>query len=133
MHFGLTPEQQLLGDTLRRLFSQEYSLEARRKIVQSEAGWSQRMWAKLAEMGLLGLQVPEEHGGMAPAPVETLLTMAALGRALAVEPYLSSAVLGSALLRDLGSPSQRGSLLPAMAAGERIAVPAHGEEGARYD
>jgi alkylation response protein AidB-like acyl-CoA dehydrogenase len=70
---------------------------------------------------------------MAPAPVETLLTMTALGRALSVEPYLPSAILGTALLRSLGSPAQQASLLPAMATGERIAVPAHGEAGARYD
>jgi hypothetical protein len=70
---------------------------------------------------------------MAPAAVETLVTLGALGRALVVEPYLSSAVLGTALLRELGSPTQRRELLPALAAGERIAIPAHGEAGARHD
>jgi alkylation response protein AidB-like acyl-CoA dehydrogenase len=84
-------------------------------------------------MGLLGLQIPEEHFGMGPAPVETLLTLTALGKALVVEPYLSSAVLGAALVRELGSRAQQEALLRPMAAGERIAVPAHGEEGARYD
>jgi alkylation response protein AidB-like acyl-CoA dehydrogenase len=70
---------------------------------------------------------------MAPATVETLVTLGAMGKALVVEPYLSSAVLGTAIVRSLGSPAQREALLPAMAAGERIAVPAHGEEGARAD
>ena len=70
---------------------------------------------------------------MAPATVETMLTMGAMGKALVVEPYLSSAVLGTALVRGLGTPAQRDALLPAMATGERIAVPAHGEAGSRYD
>jgi alkylation response protein AidB-like acyl-CoA dehydrogenase len=133
MHFGLTPEQQLLGDTVNRFLGREYGFEARRKILRSTDGWSRDIWARFAEMGLLGLQVPEAHFGMAPATVETLLTMTAMGKALVVEPYLASAILGTALVRELGSNAQQEALLRPMAAGERIAVPAHGEEGARYD
>lgn len=133
MHFSLTPEQQLLSDTVQRFLAKEYGFEARRRIVRSPEGWSREIWAKLAEMGLLGLQIPEAQGGMGPAPVETLLTLGALGRALVVEPYLSAAVMGAALVRDLGSPAQREALLPPLAAGERILVPAHAEPDARYD
>ncbi|MBI5067261.1 MAG: acyl-CoA dehydrogenase family protein [Deltaproteobacteria bacterium] len=133
MDFDLTAEQQLLGDTVQRFLAKEYAFEARRRILRSPEGWSRAVWGRLAELGLLGLQVPEAHGGMAPAPVETLLTMTALGRALCLEPYLSSAVLGTALLAAQASPAQQAALLPAMAAGERLAVPAHGEPGARYD
>jgi alkylation response protein AidB-like acyl-CoA dehydrogenase len=133
MHFGLTPEQQLLGDTVNQFLGREYGFEARRKILRSTDGWSRDIWARFAEMGLLGLQVPEAHFGMAPATVETLLTMTAMGKALVVEPYLASAILGTALVRELGSNAQQEALLRPMAAGERIAVPAHGEEGARYD
>ena len=133
MHFSLTAEQQLLEDTLRSFVSRQYPFEARARILRSPEGWSREIWRQLAEMGLLGLQVPGDLGGMAPAPVETLLTMTALGKALALEPYLSSAVLGTALIREHGLAAQRQAWLPAMAAGERIAVPAHGEEGARHD
>jgi alkylation response protein AidB-like acyl-CoA dehydrogenase len=133
MHFNLTDEQRALSEMVQRFLAQEYGFEARRRILRSEEGVSREIWAKLGEMGLLALQVPEAHGGMAPAAVETLLTMTALGKALVVEPYLPSAVLGTALVRSLGSAGQQAALLPAMAAGERIAVPAHGEEGARYD
>jgi alkylation response protein AidB-like acyl-CoA dehydrogenase len=133
MHFSLTPEQQLLSETVQRFLAKEYGFEARGRILRSQEGWSREIWSSLAEMGLLGLQISEAHGGMGPAPVETLLTLTAMGKALLVEPYLSSAVIGTALVRDLGSPAQRESLLPAMAMGERIAVVAHGEEGARHD
>jgi len=133
MHFSLTAEQQLLADTVQRFLAQAYGFEARSRILRSPEGWSREVWGQLAEMGLLALQVPEAHGGMAPATVETLLAMTALGRVLAVEPYLSSAILGTALLSTLGSAEQQAATLPAMASGERIAVPAHGEHGARYD
>src|SRR6266851_843023 len=103
--------------------TKEHSFAAREAILDSKEGWSREVWAKLAELGLLGLQVPEEHGGMDGANVETMLTMNALGRGLLLEPYLPSAILGTALIRDLGSPAQKEELLPAMAAGERIAVP----------
>jgi alkylation response protein AidB-like acyl-CoA dehydrogenase len=131
--FNLTNEQQLLGDTVQRFLAKEYGFEARRKIVKSEPGWSRDCWAKLAEMGLLALQVPEEHGGMAPATIETLLIMGAFGKGMLVEPYLESAILATVLLRELGSLAQKDELFPALVAGETIAVPAHGEHGARYD
>ncbi len=133
MDFNLTDEQRALSEMVQRFLAREYAFEARKKIVRSAEGWSRDVWGKVAEMGLLALQVPEAHGGMAPAPVETLLTMQALGKALVVEPYLSSAVIGTAVVRALASKGQADELLPAMAAGGTIAVPAHGEAGARHD
>jgi alkylation response protein AidB-like acyl-CoA dehydrogenase len=133
MDFDLTQEQKLLADTVQRFLSQRYGFEARGAILRSKEGWSREVWAGLAELGLLTLQVPEEHGGMAPAPVETLLAMSAFGKALLLEPYLSSAVLATSLVRDLGSPAQRQALLGKLASGETVAVPAHGEAGARHD
>lgn len=133
MDFDLSPEQQLLSETVQRFLSQHYAFEARRRIARSPEGWSRDIWGKLAEMGLLALQIPEAHGGMAPAAVETMLTMSAFGRALLVEPFLSSAILGTALLARLGSAAQQEALFPQLMAGERVAVPAHGEEGARHD
>jgi alkylation response protein AidB-like acyl-CoA dehydrogenase len=133
MRFTPTPEQQQLGDMVQRFLGQQYSFEARRRILDSREGWSREIWSKLAELGLLSLQVPEEQGGMAPAVVETLLTATATGKAMLLEPWISSAVIGSVLIRQLGSPRQREEMLSAMAAGERIAVPAHFEAGGRYE
>ena len=133
MHFTPTPEQQQLGDVLHSFLDKEYGFETRRKILESPAGWSREVWSKLAELGVLALQVPEEQGGMAPAVAETLLTATALGKAMLLEPYVSSAIIGTALIRELGSPTQRAELLAPMASGERIAVAAHFERGARFD
>src|SRR6266850_121746 len=131
MHFSPMPEQQQLGEMVQRFLSEQYGFDARRKILDSREGWSREIWSKLAELGLLSLQIPEAQGGMAPAVVETLLTATAMGKAMLLEPFLSSAILGTVLIRELGSAAQREELLPAMATGERIAVPAHFEPGAR--
>jgi len=133
MRFSPTPEQQQLGDMVHRFLGEQYGFEARRKIIDSREGWSREIWSQLAELGLLALQVPEDQGGMAPAVVETLLTATATGKAMLLEPWISSAVIATALIRELGSPKQREEMLSPLAAGERIAVPAHFEPGARYD
>ena len=133
MDFDLTKEQQQLGDSIQRFVAREYAFEKRKGILRSEEGMSREVWAHLAEMGLLALQVPEEHGGMGGAPIETMLAMNGVGRGLLLEPYLASAVVATTLLRELGSPAQQGELFPAMAAGKRIVVLAHDEPGARYD
>ena len=132
MRFTPTPEQQQLGDMVQRFLGEQYSFGSRRKILDSRAGWSREIWSQLAELGLLSLQIPEEHGGMAPAVVETLLTATATGKAMLLEPWVSSAIIATVLIRELGSAQQREEMLPAMAAGERIAVPAHFEPGVRY-
>jgi len=133
MRFSPTAEQQQLGDMVQRFLGDHYSFEKRRQILKSAAGWSREVWSSLAELGLLGLQIPEEHGGIAPAVVETLLCATAMGKAMVLEPFLSSAILGTVLIRELGTAEQREELLPGMAAGQRIAVPALFEPGARYD
>jgi len=133
MQFSLTPEQQQLGDLVQRFLHEQYDFQTRRKILDSPAGWSRQVWSKLAELGLLALQVPEEEGGMAPAVVETLLSVTAMGQAMLLEPYVSSAIVATTLIRELGSAQQRKEMLSAMASGERIAVLAHLEGGARFD
>jgi alkylation response protein AidB-like acyl-CoA dehydrogenase len=129
--FELTKEQQLLSEAVQRFVAKEYAPAARRAILESRDGFSREVWSKLAELGLLALQVPENHGGMGRATIETMLTMNAVGRGLLLEPYLQSAILATSLIADLGSPAQKEELLPAMAAGERIVVPSHGEPSAR--
>jgi alkylation response protein AidB-like acyl-CoA dehydrogenase len=133
MDFNLTKEQEQLSDTIQRFVAKEYAVERRKAILESKEGFSREVWAKLGELGLLALQVPEEHGGMGAGAVEVLLAMNAIGKGLLLEPFLPSAILGTALVRELGSAEQQRSILPKLAVGELIVVPAHGETGARYD
>src|ERR1700693_3084376 len=107
MRFTPTPEQQQLGDMVRRFLGEQYDFETRRKILDSSPGWSREVWSKLADLGLLALQVPEGRGRMPPAVVEPLLPPTAMGRAMLLEPYVSSAILATALIRELGAAQQR--------------------------
>jgi alkylation response protein AidB-like acyl-CoA dehydrogenase len=130
MDFSFTEEQQLLEDTVRRFVAKDYAFEQRRAIRDSAEGWSRDTWQALADLGLLALNVPEEHGGLGAGPVDTMLAMNALGPGLLLEPYLASAVVATALLREC--PRQAG-LLEQMAAGARIVVLAHEEAETRGD
>jgi alkylation response protein AidB-like acyl-CoA dehydrogenase len=90
------------------------------------------VWSALAEIGLVGMLVPAEQGGLGSGPVETMLAMNAFGAGILLEPYWSSAVLATTLLKKLGGV-QANKLLEGLVTGEQIAVLAHFEPGARYD
>jgi len=133
MDFSFSEEQQQLQDAITRFVQGDYSFERRKGIVASLEGWSREVWQGLADLGVLAMNVPEAHGGLGYGPVETLLAMQSVGPALLCEPLLESAVIATALVRDFGGAEQQAELLPAMAAGERIVVLAHGEAAARGD
>jgi alkylation response protein AidB-like acyl-CoA dehydrogenase len=133
MNFTFTEEQRMLSDTVQRFVARDYTFEKRGEILASDPGWSRDTWKALADLGLLGLNAPEKHGGLGAGPVETMLVMTALGRGIVVEPYLSSAVLATWLIRMTGDEDQKAQHLPALAAGDSLAAVAHAEPDARYD
>jgi alkylation response protein AidB-like acyl-CoA dehydrogenase len=102
MDFSLSEDQRLLSDSLARLLTDHYDFGARRAILATPSGWSAERWSDYAQLGLLGLTVAEEDGGFGGGAVETMLVMEAFGRAMVLEPYLASAVLGGAALRLSG-------------------------------
>ena len=131
MDFNFTEEQQLLADTVRRFVRDEYAFEQRREILQSAAGWSRDVWNKLADLGLIALNVPEAHGGLNASPVETMLVMNALGEGLVLEPFLSAAVLTPALIARLNDEQAAAELFEGIASGKQIVVVAHQEPSTR--
>src|SRR3974390_3141379 len=118
MDFACTQEQQLLADTARRYVTEQYGFDRRRQILASADGYSKDVWQEFAELGFLGVNVPEEHGGLDGGPIETLMLATPVGEGLVVEPYLSSAVLATRAIARLGSPLQREAWLPKLAGGE---------------
>src|SRR5262249_41620548 len=70
MNFDYNEEQQLLTDSVRRFLGKDYGFEERKKIVASKEGWSAKIWATLAEMGLTGLPFSTEHGGFGGGAVD---------------------------------------------------------------
>jgi alkylation response protein AidB-like acyl-CoA dehydrogenase len=133
MDFTFNDEQQQFADALRRYLDKNYGFEARQTIVRSETGVSDTNWAAFAELGLTALPVPEAQGGFDGGPIDMLVVMQELGRALVVEPYWATAV-GVEALRLAGSnQGEDASLLERAAQGEiKLAVAFH-EPHARYD
>jgi len=133
MDFDLSEEQTLLKQSVERLLADRYAFEKRKNFQAAPEGWSREIWSRYAELGLLGLPFSEQHGGSDGGPVETMIVMEALGRALALEPYLATVVLAGGLMRRGGSAAQQAALLPQIAEGNLVVAFAHGERQARFD
>jgi alkylation response protein AidB-like acyl-CoA dehydrogenase len=133
MKFDYSEEQRLVADSVRRFVAQDYGFEARKKIVASPEGWSREVWAKIAEIGLLGLPFPAEMGGFGGRAVDLMSVMEAMGDALLVEPYLSTVALAGRLVARGASEAMRAEAIPAIVEGRLVLAFAHTEEGARYD
>ncbi|HEX9533967.1 MAG TPA: acyl-CoA dehydrogenase [Stellaceae bacterium] len=133
MDFDLSEEQRLLKESLDRLIGERYAFDQRKSYAQSPEGWSRELWAQFAELGLLGLPFEERHGGSAGGPVETMIAMEAFGRALVLEPYLATILLGGGFLRHGGSAQQCAHLIPKIADGSLTFAFAHTERQSRYD
>jgi alkylation response protein AidB-like acyl-CoA dehydrogenase len=127
MDFNLTDEQQLLSESLTRLLGDHCNFETRRAIAASQAGWSFELWQRLADLGITALGIPESCGGLGGGAVDRLPVAQAFGRALLLEPYLASAVLGTAAFKSCGSAAQQDALLPRLASGELRLAWAHDE------
>src|SRR3954467_1187782 len=133
MDFELSEEQRLLKDSVERLCTQRYEFETRKKYIKETDGWSRDMWRQYVDLGLTALPFAEEHGGVGGGPVETMIVMEAFGRALALEPYFATVVLGGGFLRRAGNDTVNADLLPKVASGEVFLAFAHSERQSRYD
>ena len=133
MDFDLSEEQRLLKDSVDRLLADRYPFDKRRGYMAEPEGWSRALWGQYAELGLLGLPFAEEYGGFGGGAVEMMLVMEAIGRVLALEPYLATVILAGTALRLAGKDAQKSALLPQIAEGNLRLAFAHGERQARYD
>jgi alkylation response protein AidB-like acyl-CoA dehydrogenase len=131
--FNYDSEQNDLREAVRGLLARAYSdSEQRRAVVKADPGFDEKTWARLAEMGLLGLPFAEADGGMGAGPIEVAIVAEEIGRVLAPEPFIETVVLAGGLVAAVGTPEQRGELLGAISEGTTIAVFAHAEPGTRW-
>ena len=132
MNFDYNEEQQLLADSVRRFMQKDYAFEARRKIVDSAEGHSEKVWGTFAEMGLTGIPFSPDYGGFGGGAVDLMSVMEAFGEGLVVEPYLAT-LLGAQCVARAGSDAQKKAILPQVVEGKLKMAFAFSEKGARYD
>jgi len=133
MDFDLSEEQRLLKESVEGLLNDAYDFDSRKKYMAEKGGWSRAIWSKLAEQGLLGLPFSEDDGGFGAGAVETMIVMEALGRAMVLEPYLATVVIGGAFLRHGGSAAQKAQHIPGIIDGSKTFAFAQLEKNSRYD
>jgi pimeloyl-CoA dehydrogenase small subunit len=134
MDFDLSDEQRQLKDSVDRLLANAYGeLTKRQAYMKEPNGYSAALWRQYAELGLLGVPFAEEHGGLGQGLTETMLLAEAFGRALAVEPYFATIVLGGGALRHSGNNALLGELVPSIVEGKLTLALAHQEAQARYN
>jgi alkylation response protein AidB-like acyl-CoA dehydrogenase len=130
MDFDFTDDQEQLRDAVHRYVDKAYTFERRRAIV-SAGGFERAAYQELADLGLTGLCVSDQHGGMGMGAVECMVVQEELGRGITLEP-LAQAFMCGALLQTHAPAALQAVWLPQIASGQAVAVLAYQERKGRY-
>ncbi len=133
MDFSYSEEQQLFSDSLRRLFSDAFPSDARRKLAEAGETLSPTLWAHYAELGLFGLPFAEADGGFGGSMSDILISCMEFGRALAVDPFAASAVVAGHVLAATEPSELRDMVLAGVIGGETRVAAAFLEPQSRYN
>jgi len=120
MNFDFSDEQKQLRDEARRFLSENCTPKHVRAILEGRGTYDRALWKGLADLGLIGVAIPEEFGGAGAGRLELCVVAEELGRALAPVPYSSTVYLAAELLMLAGTDAQKKAWLPKIAAGEAI-------------
>jgi alkylation response protein AidB-like acyl-CoA dehydrogenase len=132
MNFGLSEEQVLLKDTIRRFLAEQCDTTRVRIIMESETGHDEPLWSELAGLGITGLIVPEQYGGAGQELLDLSLAAEELGYAATPGPFLGTALATIAILASENDAAQK-RWLPEIAAGKVVATLALGEDDCEWD
>jgi alkylation response protein AidB-like acyl-CoA dehydrogenase len=119
MDFGFSEEQDLLRAEVRKLLDARAPLEQVRKVMETGSGYDPDLWRELAELGWLGLTIPETYGGAGLGWVDLVVLLQETGRSLFPSPLISTTLAAAAIL-DSGTKEQKQRWLPSLADGTRI-------------
>jgi acyl-CoA dehydrogenase len=128
MDFGLSEEQELLRQEVRKFLDEKSPMESVRDVMATPQGYSEALWRELAGLGWLGLVVPEAYGGAGLGWVDLIVLLEETGRSLFPSPLLATTLAASALVEH-GSDAQRERWLPGLVDGSRIGTLAILEDG----
>lgn len=124
MDLELSEEQQMIKDMTRALLDEHCPVEVVRKAEDDPKGYPDALWKQMAEAGLVGIRIPEQHGGGGLSLIEAALVYEEFGRAMAPTPHFVSAILSAGLLLEAGTEAQQNAWLPKIVSGESILTPA---------
>lgn len=132
MDFNFTEEQSMVRDTVASFLQDKYDFETRRKIVASESGWRADYWKAFAEeLGILGASFSEELGGLGGGAIDNMIIMEEFGKALVIEPYLGTVVIGGGFMKHSGYAGAA-SVIEGIVGGTTTIAFAYAEPQARY-
>jgi alkylation response protein AidB-like acyl-CoA dehydrogenase len=132
MDFALSPEQELLKKELRHFLETECPKSTVKKLEATEVGYSPEMWKKMAELGWLGLILPEAYGGVGGSLLDLAVLLEEVGRATAPSPIFSTIVMGVLPILEAGTDDQKKRLLTGVANGEILLTMAVAEPETDY-
>jgi alkylation response protein AidB-like acyl-CoA dehydrogenase len=133
MDFRPSPAQQILTTTACAFLRQHCPPELAQRLALDERGFDETLWRRMAELGWPGLLIPSDLGGSDGSLLDVILLVEEMGRVGLPGPFVASAVVATSLVLASGSAAQQKRLLPALAAGERIATLALVEESGSFD
>jgi alkylation response protein AidB-like acyl-CoA dehydrogenase len=120
MDFSLSEEQHATRDLAKQILGDLMTPERHRELEKAGEWTDPKVWSALADAGLLGIALPEAHGGAGLGFLEVALVLEEVGRTAAKVPYFASIVLGAMPIAEFGSPEQQGQWLPKVVSGEAV-------------
>ena len=120
MNFDFSDEQKQLRDEARKFLAEKCPPKTVRTVLEGKQPYDRELWKGLADMGFLGVAIPEAYGGAAAGHLELCVLAEEMGRALAPVPFSSTVYLAAEALLLAGSDAQRQKWLPLVASGEAI-------------
>ena len=117
----------MLKDSVEKFLHQNYDFDTRRKLANSELGFSQENWKTFADLGWLSIPFAEENQGYGGSMVDVITIAQALGKALVTEPFVANLILGGRIIEMLGGAELKQTLLPQVIAGDLQLALAHSE------
>jgi alkylation response protein AidB-like acyl-CoA dehydrogenase len=121
MDFSFTSDQQLLKNSARAFLDEHCKPAAVRLLWDDPRGESDTMWKEMAQLGWLGLALPEAYGGSGLGMVESAILLEEIGRAACPGPYWPTA-LAAAAIESAGTEAQKKRWLSAIATGDARAT-----------
>jgi acyl-CoA dehydrogenase len=127
MNFEFSDEQKEFKALARRFLEARSPTSTNRSVLEGSEPYDRALWRGLAEMGFLGVVIPEQYGGLGLGYLDLCVIAEEMGRAIAPVPFSSSVFLATEFLLAAGSEAQKAAWLPKLAAGEAIGTFAYAE------